>query len=391
VTGRLAHVHSGLVVGRLAGAFLGILLVSACSTATVRRESVERHDYPAGVAQMRWHTQIHAYPPSDPHPEECATGALVGSRLVLGSRGGSVVAVDIGSGAIVWSTAMTGGVDGEARYDHWRGQVYVGSDDGILYAVDPATGKFRWSNKFKGPIDHAPEIGEQSLFLATAADRVFAVDPADGKMRWQYERETPEGFTIHGYAVPHQEGHAVFAGFSDGYVVALQVDSGNLLWSRSLAAASDQFVDVDASPTVWRGKLFAASFSGGLYGLRPSDGEVLWHASLDGTSGLTRGESNLYAVSARAGLVAVSTDGNVLWRQGLPDAGDLTAPVEVGPYLVFSGSREGLFVLERETGKLLQIFDPARGMCAGPTVDKEGKSLYVLANNGSLYALDLVW
>jgi hypothetical protein len=30
-------------------------------------------------------------------------------------------------------------------------------------------------------------------------------------------------------------------------------------------------------------------------------------------------------------------------------------------------------------------------MCAGPTVDKEGKAIYVLANSGSLYALDLIW
>ena len=30
-------------------------------------------------------------------------------------------------------------------------------------------------------------------------------------------------------------------------------------------------------------------------------------------------------------------------------------------------------------------------MCAGPTVDHEGRALYVLANSGVLYALDLFW
>ena len=210
-------------------------------------------------------------------------------------------------------------------------------------------------------------------------------------MRWQYERETPEGFTIHGNAVPRQDGHVVYAGFSDGYLVALQADTGDLLWSRSLAAASEQFVDVDASPIVRDDKLFAASFSGGLYALRPKDGEVLWHLLIDGTSALVMGARNLYAVSSRDGLAAVSLQGNILWRQGLPDAGDLTVPAEVGPYLVFSGSRQGLFIVERSTGKLLQVFDPARGMCAAPTVDREGKALYVLANSGTLYALDLLW
>jgi outer membrane protein assembly factor BamB len=340
---------------------------------------------------MRWHTSIHAYPQTVSHPEECATGALVGTRLVLGSRGGSVVGVDIGGGGVVWSTPILGGVDGDVRYDEKRGQVYVGSDDGYLYAIEPSQGKVRWSSKFKGAIDRAPEIAESGLLLATAADKVYSVDPSDGKSRWQYERDTPEGFTIHGNAVPHQYGQTVYAGFSDGYLVALQADSGELVWSRSLAAASEQFVDIDANPIVFGGKLFAASFSGGVWALGPKDGEVLWHVLVDGASALVMGASNLYVVSAREGLAAFSLQGNILWRQGLPSAGDITSPVEVGPYLVFSGSREGLFIVERSTGKLLQIFDPARGMCAGPTVDRDGRALYVLANNGSLYAIDLSW
>jgi outer membrane protein assembly factor BamB len=392
VLGR-ARLASGMKAEILAGTSLAVyaLLAMACSTATVRRDTTERHDYPAGVAQMRWHTQVHAYPSSESRPEECATGALVGSKLVLGSRGGSVVGVDVGSGAVTWSTPISGGVDGDTRYDRERGQVYVGSDDGYLYAIDPAKGAIRWSSKFKGAIDRGPEIGSAGLFVATAADRVFAVDPSDGKTRWQYERDTPEGFTIHGNAVPRQHGSVVYAGFSDGYLVALQAETGDLLWSHSLAAASEQFVDVDASPIVRGDKLFAASFSGGLYALRPKDGEVLWHLLIDGTSALAMGTANLYAVSSREGLAAVSLQGNILWRQGLPDAGDLTVPVEVGPYLVFSGSRQGLFIVERGTGKLLQVFDPARGMCAAPTVDREGKALYVLANSGTLYALDLIW
>ena len=376
--------------GILAGLSLAVLWI-ACSTATVRRDTTERHDYPEGVAQMRWHTQIHAYPSTEGHSEECATGALVGSKLVLGSRGGTVVGVDVGTGAVAWSTTVSGGVDGDARFDKERGQVYVGSDDGYLYAIEPGKGAIRWSSKFKGAIEHGPEIGSAGLFVATAADRVFAVDPSDGKTRWQYERDTPEGFTIHGNAVPHQHGAAVYAGFSDGYLAALQAETGDLLWSRSLAAASEQFVDVDATPIVHGDRLFAASFSGGLYALRPKDGEVLWHLLIDGTSALAMGAVNLYAVSSRSGLAAVSFQGNILWRQGLPDAGDLTVPVEVGPYLVFSGSRQGLFIVERSTGKLLQVFDPARGMCAAPTVDPAGKAIYVLANSGTLYALDLIW
>lgn len=383
------HVRS--VVG-IAGLLLALVACAlACSTATVRREVAAHHEYPAGVAHMRWHTSINRHPLSESQPEECATGALVGRRLVLGSRGGVVVGVDVGTGAIAWSTRIAGGVDGDARYDQGRGQVYVGSDDGVLYALEPGQGAIRWSAKFKGSLERGPEITGDSLYLSTAADRVYAVDPTDGKARWQYERNPPEGFTIHGYAAPRRYGDLVYAGFSDGYLVALRFDTGELVWSRSLAAAPEQFVDIDATPVLGHGTLYAASFSGGLFGLRPQDGEVLWHTLIDGVAALSLGRETLYTVSAHEGVAALSRQGNILWRQGLPDSGDLTMPVEIGPYLVFSGSREGLFIVDRKTGKLLTVFDPARGMCAGPTVDREGRALYLLANSGTLYALDLVW
>lgn len=378
------------------GWILGLLLgwagaVLSCSTATVRRERTPSHEYPAGVAQMRWHTMLNPHPATEPQPEECASGVLVGHHLVLGSRGGAVVAVDVGTGQVDWTTRVSGGIDGDAVLDRARGQVYVGSDDGYLYAIEPGQGAIRWSTKVRGAVTHAPDVAPDALYLATATDRVYAIDPADGTVRWQYERETPEGFTIHGYASPRHRGELVFTGFSDGYFVALQAAKGEVVWSRSLAAASDQFVDVDATPIVHRDQIFAASFSGGVYGLRAKDGEVLWHTLVDGTNGVALGATDLYAVSSRDGLAALSLQGNILWRQALPNAGDLTVPVEMGPYLVFSGSREGLFVVERRSGRLLQVFDPARGMCAAPTVDQAGRTLYVLANSGALYALDLLW
>src|SRR5262249_4998805 len=79
----------------------------------------------------------------------------------------------------------------------------------------------------------------------------------------------------------------------------------------------------------------------------------------------------------------------VLWRQGLTEAGDLTQPQIVGHYLIFSGSRAGLFVVERDGGALLEVFNPGHGICAAPTLDARNGRIYVLANGGSLYALDL--
>jgi outer membrane protein assembly factor BamB len=367
---------------------LGGALAGACGGAAVRRTEVEQREYPANVSHLRWRTAIHEHGMFEARPEEGASGAVVGSRLVIGSRGGKLLAVNTADGRTQWSTALSGGIDGDVRYDPARRQVYAGSDDGFFYAVDLA-GQIRWSYKAKGAVERGAEIAGDLLYFSTAADRVVALEAQTGKWRWQYEREAPEGFTIHGHAAPQVHDGAVYAGFSDGYLVSLNGQNGEVLWAKSLAAATDQFVDVDATPAFAGDLVFASSYSGGLYALRARDGDVRWRLNIEGASSIRLTDGRLYVAAPREGLAALTPEGQFLWRQGLADAGDLTPPQAVGPYLVFSGCRAGLFIVERSSGRLLQLFNPGRGACAAPTID--GKELYLLANSGSLYALTLVY
>ena len=48
-----------------------------------------------------------------------------------------------------------------------------------------------------------------------------------------------------------------------------------------------------------------------------------------------------------------------------------------------------MFVVDRATGALLEMFNPGHGVCAAPTLDAVNRRLYVLSNSGSLYALSL--
>jgi outer membrane protein assembly factor BamB len=372
-------------------ALLGLLGAAAgCAGSTVRRADQPAREYPAGVTQVRWRTQIHDHGLFEPRPEECASGAIVGDRLVIGSRGGKAMALALADGQILWSTPVTGGVDSEARYDASHEQVYLGTDDGFIYAVDPQDGKLRWSYKGRGAVERLPELGGDAVYFSTSSDRIIALDPRSGKALWQYEREPPEGFTIHGHAGPRLARGIVYGGFSDGFLVALNAGTGDIVWARSLAAASEQYVDVDATPAVLGDDLvLSSSYSGGLYALAASSGEVRWRLNVEGASGVQVVGKNLFFAAPRDGLTALSSGGDVLWRQGLADAGDLTPPLGVGPLLVFSASRSGLFIVDRKTGHLAETFNPGRGMCASATVGPDGRTLYVLANSGSVYALKL--
>jgi outer membrane protein assembly factor BamB len=380
---------------------LGAVACASCATAARQHDPADEPAHPAGVLQVRWRVPLHEHGLFEASPEECASGVMAHGRLVIGSRAGSVVGVDPAHGHVDWATTLSGGVDAEARFDQARDQIYVGADDGNFYALDAGRGTVRWSYHAKGAIDRAAEFGEGAasaglVYLATAADRVLALDAATGKWRWQYERETPEGFTIHGHAGPRLRGAMLLTGFADGYIVSLAAATGDVQWARSLAAASDQFVDVDSTPTVGslskpglEDVVFASSYSGGLYALEARDGGIRWRLPIEGVGAVTQADDRIYFAAPRQGLHAADRQGHVVWRQGLTAAGDLTRPLVLGKYLLFSGSRAGLFVVDRATGELLEVFNPGQGICASATVDLAAHRLYLLSNGGSLYALDL--
>jgi outer membrane protein assembly factor BamB len=378
----------------------------ACATAVRPHDPADVPAHPAGLLQVRWRVPLHEHGLFEASPEECATGVMAHGRLVVGSRAGNVVAVDPTGGHIDWSTPLSGGIDAEARFDAARDQIYVGADDGSFYALDAGKGTVRWNFHAKGAIERAAEFGDGEgpasaglVYFATAADRVLALEAGTGKWRWQYERETPEGFTIHGHAGPRLRGANVLTGFADGYVVSLAAGTGEVQWARSLAAASDQFVDVDSTPTVAPpvagakappgDVVYASSYSGGLYALDSKDGGVRWRLPIEGVGSVTQADDRLYFAAPRQGLHATDRQGRIVWRQGLTAAGDLTRPIVLGKYLLFSASRAGLFIVDRATGQLLEVFNPGQGICAAPTVDVAGGRLYVLSNGGTLYALDL--
>ncbi|HSS38379.1 MAG TPA: PQQ-binding-like beta-propeller repeat protein [Polyangia bacterium] len=366
-----------------------VLAAAGCASVTARPiEPAAEPAHPAGVLHLQWRTTLHEHGLFEPDPEECATPALADGHLVLGTRAGAVVGVAPATGHVDWITPLSGGVDGVARFDQAHGQVYVGADDGALYAVEPSSGSVRWTYRGRGAIERPVELGGDLLYVATDTDRIVALEATTGKWRWQYEREMPDGFTIHGYAGPRLHGQHLLAGFADGYFVALSAASGEVVWARSLATTSDQFVDVDTTPTLAGDLAYVSSYSGGLSAVDLQDGTVKWRLPIQGVGDVSVTDGRLFFVAPRQGLHAADLEGHVLWRQGLTEAGDLTRPQVFGRYMIFSGSRAGLFVVDRTNGELQEVFNPGHGVCAAPLVDEAQHRLYVLSNGGSFYALD---
>lgn len=331
---------------------------------------------------------------TDVTPQEFASPAVYSDTIFVGSAGGWFYSLRAATGQVRWRK-LVGSVVCAPLVD--RGMLYVGSNDGFLVALDSQTGHEKWRYQSRGPIAQTPASTGDLIVFANEADQVVAVDATTGKFKWQYKGETPEEYTLRGHAGVTVDGDLIYTGFANGALVALRRDNGSVAWSTSLKADADRFMDVDATPIVLEGNVYASSSSGGVYAIDKMTGLVhwrvpFWDASMPSSTGNVGGLASdgkaLYVSVADLGTYAIDLRGNVLWRVGARGGGEPAEPVVYSDMVIYSLANAGLFVASRKTGETLEYFDPGDGVSAQPTVTGDGR-MFVMSNRGILYAFDL--
>lgn len=234
------------------------------------------------------------------------------------------------------------------------GLLVVGGYDNVLYGVDRETRAVVWS--FSRATDRyvgSPVVYEGRVYAATAGNellalnleeltRLGAVEKADEVRRqaelaaveWEFGAE-------HGiWSTPLVTPEMLYVTSLDHHVYALEIDSGEVLWSKELPGA------MAGSPVLSEdGKtLYVGNFDYHLYALRASSGEELWSV---------KGSNWVWGTPALAGeklffgdldgyLYAVdSKSGEVKWQEKVADAirGGPVFDSENG-YLYIAGRKE---------------------------------------------------
>jgi outer membrane protein assembly factor BamB len=327
-------------------------------------------------------------------PQEFASPAVWADTLYVGSARGWFYALRTTDGRVRWRKQL-GSVACAPLVD--RGTLYVGTNDGFLVAVDSQTGVEKWRYQSRGPIGQTPAATRDLVVFSNEADQVIAIEATTGKFKWQYKGETPEEYTLRGHAGVSVDGELIYTGFSNGSLVALRRDTGSLAWSTSLKGDADRFTDVDATPVVLEGNVYASSSSGGVYAIDKTTGLVKWRvpfwdasqpSSTGNVGGIATDTKAIYVSVADLGTYSIDLGGNIIWRVGAKGGGEPAEPVLHGDLIVYSLANAGLFVAERKTGNTLEYFDPGDGISAQPTITGDGR-LFVVSNRGVLYAFDL--
>jgi outer membrane protein assembly factor BamB/orotate phosphoribosyltransferase len=168
---------------------------------------------------------------------ECRLGQWIGSSPAVapeaglvfvgvesGEAGGSLIAVDRLTGKPAWSFHANGYVHGSPVYDAPRSQVLFGANDYTLYAVD-LEGRQRWRFVTGGEIKARPAVDDSGrCFVCSFDGFVYALDAETGALLWRRRAGTSLYFT------PLLYEDMVIVGGHSSRMVAYDRASGVVRW-----------------------------------------------------------------------------------------------------------------------------------------------------------------
>jgi outer membrane protein assembly factor BamB len=298
--------------------------------------------------------------------------AVLHGLAVFESGDGVVHAVRQTTGEEIWRFAFDAGSrDPFVPSPVAAGErIVAAGETGAVVALDPGSGSVMWRFHTGSPLHSSPCADGDSVFVADAGGRMEAIDAATGAERWRFEAAATA------LSAPVTSGTEVLVAAADGRAFALDRASGRLLWTHAAAAPA-----VLSSPAAGGGLAF---FAGG-------EGAAFEADRIDGGQAAWRFASALRASSPTlaSGLVLFGTDGGTLfaldaqsgreaWR--FPSMQAILAAPAIGGGRVYFGNDAGeVFALAGPGDGAGSAWVPWRAVYFDPSIHGASEGADVLA------------
>lgn len=316
------------------------------------------------------------------------TPIMTENYIFQGNAFDGMVAYDRKTAQEVWRLKIKDGVEAGAVLEN--GVLYFGANDGYFYAVQADNGQIRWSVPIRSEGLGEPLFKDGVIYFMSGANVAYAIEAQTGKQLWLYNRRDTSSLSIRGTSKPSIAGNSVYFGFNDGYVVALNRQSGALEWEQNINQ-NKRFRDVDSSPIVEGDRIYATSFDGGLYCLNRLDGRILWSVNDGGDTSPVLTPDHIYYSTSDGSIRALEKNsGKEFWIKSL-DGKIATKPVLYRGLLIFGEYEGKLKFLDARNGELVGVFEPGRGVTSSPLIDAKRNEVYFISADANLFAVRMAW
>lgn len=333
-----------------------------------------------------------------------AAPVAAGGRVFTIDSDATIRAFDGQTGATIWSTRLTT-TSGKNSSSLFGGGVSVEGDRlfatngvGDVAALDAADGKIVWRKRPGGPLRGAPSIANGNIYVISQDNQIFALRASDGNSEWN-EAATIELAGVFGAAAPAVAQGTVVAGFSSGELNAYRYENGRTVWQdalsrTSISTAVASLSDIDASPVIDSGVVYAVGQGGRMVALELVSGQRQWEVNIAGGATPWVAGDWLFVVSDDSRLLCIArASGRVRWVTQLPRWKDekdkkgaisWTGPVLAGDRLIVASSEGQIGNVSPADGAFSTVTKIGKGIDLAPIV--ANSTLYVLDDDGRLSA-----
>ena len=325
-------------------------------------------------------------------------------KVYSASRAGDVIAFDVKSGKEVWQTDLSDVNNDRSFWDSrvsallsggpitGLNKVFIGSENGKIYALDAQTGAVLWQQNIKGEVINAPAFESGLVVVNSASGIMKALDAENGEEVWKIEQDVP-ALTLRGISAPVLASGGVLIGTGKGGVDVYLLNNGQQGWSSEIGEATgstelERVIDVDSAPVVFGDKVYAVSSRGYLAAIDLQSGRILWKRQYSSYRKISIYRNTIFLTNLRGHVYAIDrVNGIERWSNlALANRG-VTGPVIVDDYVVVGDFEGYLHWIDQESGEIVARHEvDGSGIHATPTVVDD--IIYTQSRDGDLQAIE---
>ncbi len=309
-------------------------------------------------------------------------------------------------GATLWSRDLTPRRDGAddasgGGLSISDGTLYVSTGYGELTALDVASGATLWVQDLDAPAVAPATVRGDLVYVVGRDSTAWALDTSNGRIVWQ-RAGTPSVANFGGSAASATQGEFVVFPFPSGEVVATYPQGGIERWStfvsgERLGSAASLVTDIAGDPVISGNRVYIGNVAGRTVAIDLQSGERLWTAPEGAVSPVWPVGNAVFLVNDITELVRLNAStGEPVWRTALPRFEDEEetrrqnrifahhGPVLAGGRLIVTSSDGVIRSFDPVSGALLSQIALPGGAATGAVV--AGGTLYVVSKDGQLHA-----
>lgn len=258
-------------------------------------------------------------------------------------------------GRFIWRRQVADQITAPLAQDSRHMAVVTGNGDLLLLDWD---GNTHWSTRISALATEAPVMLEDRVIVQTTDGRIMALERNSGRVLWSYQDAEPD-LTVTGTARPVVVDDLVVTGLANGKLIALNIRDGSPAWEYRIARAQgktdvSRLVDVDASVTRLDGLILAAGYQGDMLVIEAATGQVVASRPLSTYNSVVAGEQYWYAVNDQSHVLALDPQTlETVWAQDQFTYRRLSEVVIWRDALAVSDGLGYVHLLDAETGDWL--------------------------------------